>query len=107
MNYANHYKIGFKYFLCLLIFFITFVSYTKMSAKYYQNNKERLRKNAPKNFKSISKQKKEKCNNMALNNTKIYPKMKDKNLLSIEKNKNWEKMPYCNYKKLLFWKLMT
>ena len=50
MNYANHYKIGFKYFLCLLIFFITFVSYTKMSAKYYQNNKERLRKNAPKNF---------------------------------------------------------
>ena len=37
---------------------------------------------------------------MVLNDTNIYQKMKNKSLLSIEKNIRWEKTAYYNYKKL-------
>ena len=53
-----------------------------LSAKYYQENKERLQK---KFMKDLSKAEKEK-NNMIMNDTKIYQKMKNKSLLSLEKN---------------------
>ena len=57
------------------------------SAKYYQNNKERLQKRKLfKNIKVFLKKKKKKSNNMVLNDTKIYQKMKNKRLLSIKKN---------------------
>ena len=56
------------------------------SAKYYQNNKERLQKNLLKEVKVFLKKKKKKSNNMVVNDTKIYEKMKNKTLLSIEKN---------------------
>ena len=49
-----------------------------LSAKYCQVNKER--------YQSLSKEEKEKSNNMAVNVTKIFQKMKNKSLLSIEKN---------------------
>ena len=58
-----------------------------LSAKYYQNNKERLQKEGRKRYQSLSKEEKEKSNNMVVNDTKISQKMK-KNLvisLSIEK----------------------
>ena len=43
-----------------------------------------------------------------MEDTKIYQKMKNKSLFSIEKNMiKWGKTPCYNYKKLLFWKLMT
>ena len=53
-----------------------------LSAKYYQENKERLQK---KFMKDLSKAEKEKSN-MIMNDTKIYQKMKNKSLLSLEKN---------------------
>ena len=48
-----------------------------LSAKHYQENKERLQK------KSLLKTKK--SDNMVANVTKIFQKMKNKSLLSIEK----------------------
>ena len=76
------------------------------SAKYYQNNLERLQKKARERYQSLSKKEKEESNNMLLNDSKIYQKMKNKSLLSIERNLiKWKKMPYYNYKKLfLFFK---
>ena len=57
-----------------------------LSAKYYQNNKERLQKKARERYQSLSKKKKKKNDNMVVNDTKIYQKMKNKSLLSIDKN---------------------
>ena len=54
---------------------------TNSSAEYYQNNKERV----VKDIKAFLKKKK-KCNNMVVNNTKIYQKLTSKSLLSTEKN---------------------
>ena len=41
------------------------------SVKYYQNNKERLQNKAHERYQSLPKVKKEKGNNMVVNNTKI------------------------------------
>ena len=68
------------------------------SAKYYQNNKERLQKK----YQSPFKEEKEKSDNMVVNDKKIYQKMKNKSLLNIEKKYKMKKMPYYIYKKLLF-----
>ena len=46
------------------------------SAKYYQNNKERLQKKLVKDVKVFLKMKKKKSNNMVVSNTKVYQKMK-------------------------------
>ena len=53
------------------------------SVKYCQNNKERLQKKARERYQSISEKEKKKNNNMVVNYTKIYEKMKNKSLLSI------------------------
>ena len=65
------------------------------SAKYYQNNKEKLVKKACEIHQSRSKEKKiEKIDNMVVNDTKIYQEMKNKNFLSIKKIlKNQKKCP--------------
>ena len=56
-------------------------------AKYYQNNKERLQKKARERYQSLCKKEdKKKCNNIVANDTNTYQKMKNKSLLSIEKN---------------------
>ena len=52
-----------------------------LSAKYYQENKERLQKKLVNNIKIFLKKKKRKSNN-----TKISQKMKNKSLLGVEKN---------------------
>ena len=60
-----------------------------MTAKYHQENKERLLKEARERFQNVSKEVKEerkKSENMVLNVTKTSQKMKSKGLLSIEKN---------------------
>ena len=57
-----------------------------LSAKYYQQNKERLQKKLVKDIKIILKTKKKKSGNMVMNITKISQKTKNKSLLSIEKN---------------------
>ena len=55
-------------------------------AKYYQENKERLQKKLLKDIKIFLKNKKRKTNNMVVNFINFCHKMKDKSLLSIEKN---------------------
>ena len=59
--------------------------------------------------KSFSKEEKEKKGNiMVVNNTKIYQKMKNKCLMSIEKNIiKWEKTPNYNYKELFSFRKST
>ena len=47
--------------------------------------KKRLQRKACERYQSLSKEEKEKSNNMAMNVAKIFQKMKIKNLLSIEK----------------------
>ena len=54
------------------------------SAIYYENNKERLQKKFVKDIKVFLKKKKKE--NMVVNHTKIYLKMINKSLLSIDKN---------------------
>ena len=56
------------------------------SAKYYQENRKRVQKKAPERYQYLSKEEKEKSDNMVMNVTKIFQKMKNKTLLSIEKN---------------------
>ena len=60
----------------------------KLSAKYYQENKERLQKKLVKDIKMFLKKKKKKSNIMVVNITKTLQKMKNKGLLSTE-NKNY------------------
>ena len=57
-----------------------------LSAKYYQENKERLQKKLVKDIKISLKKKKKKSDNMVINMTKIFQKKKSRGLLSIEKN---------------------
>ena len=57
-----------------------------LSAKYYLENKKDYRKKLPKDIKIFLKRKKKKNSNMAVTVTKISQKMKNKSLLSIEKN---------------------
>ena len=45
------------------------------SAKYYQNDKERLQKKLFKRYQSLSKEQKEKSDNMVVNDTKVYQKI--------------------------------
>ena len=54
-----------------------------LSAKYYENNKERIQKKLVKDIKIFLRKK---SNNMVVNDTKIYLNMKKKSLLSITKN---------------------
>ena len=56
------------------------------SAKYYEDNKERLQKKARQRYQSFSKEEKEKSDEMVMSYTKIYLKKKNKSLLSIEIN---------------------
>ena len=55
-----------------------------LSAKYYQENKERLQKKARETFQNLCKD--EKSNNMVVNVANISQEMKKRNWLSIEKN---------------------
>ena len=72
-----------------------------LSAKYYQENNERLQKKLVKDIKIFLEKKKKKSSNMVVNVTKISQKMKNKSLLSIEKSIiEREKTLYCNYKKV-------
>ena len=65
-----------------------------VSAKYYQEKKETLQKKLVKDIKFFLKNKNEKSNNMVVNYTKIYQKIKSKCSLSIEK-KNYKIRKKC------------
>ena len=91
MNYANQYKLICNIFMSSNNYLYVF-KYIKMSkdwsAKFYQKNKGRLQKKKKivKDIKVFVKKKKKKSNNIVIKETKIYRKMKNKILLSIEKN---------------------
>ena len=72
-----------------------------LSAKYYQENKERLQKKLVKDIKIFLKKKKKKSNNMAVNVTKMSQKKKKINYFSIEKNTLKEKKIIFQARKLL------
>ena len=55
------------------------------SAKFYQDNKERLQEKLAKDIKVFLKKKMGKNNKMIVNDPKIYQKMKNKSLLNIVK----------------------
>ena len=77
MNYYYHYH----------IIFLTYIKWHKdLSAKYYQDNKERLQK-IVKDIKVLLKKikKKKNRNNMDMSDTKASQKMKSNGWLSIEK----------------------
>ena len=63
-----------------IIFFFTYIKLSKYSsAKYYQDNKERLQRKARERYQSLSKEKKRKKSyNMVLKDTNISQKMKNK-----------------------------
>ena len=67
-------------------FFFIYIKKSKnLSAKYYQENKKDYKK-AHEKYQNLSKEEKEKNGSMVMNFTKISQKMKNKSLLSIEKN---------------------
>ena len=57
-----------------------------LSAKYYQENKERLQEKLVKDIKIFLKKKTKKSDNIVVNSTKISHLMKNNSFLSIEKN---------------------
>ena len=57
-----------------------------LSARYYQENKEKLQKKLMKNIKIFLKKKKKKGGSMVVSVTKTFQKMKKKIPLSIEEN---------------------
>ena len=57
-----------------------------LSAKRYQDNKERLQIKARERYQNLSKEEKEIIDNMVVKVKNISQEMKNKNLLSIEKN---------------------
>ena len=73
-------------FSFFFFFLFTYIEMSKhsSSAIYYENNKERLQKKFVKDIKVFLKKKKKE--NMVVNHTKIYLKMINKSLLSIDKN---------------------
>ena len=81
MNYVNHDKVrSSNKSILLLIFWIIF-----STAKYYQDNKERLQKKFVKDVKAFLNNKKKRSDNMVMDDTKISWKIKNKSFLSIEK----------------------
>ena len=59
--------------------------YKNLSAKYYQENKERLQKKASERYQNLSKEGEKNSDNMVVNVTKIS-QMKKLHWLRIEKN---------------------
>ena len=72
--------------ISLFKFFFVYIKISKdSSTRYYPDNKERLQEKLVKDIKVFLKKKKKESNNMVMNDTKTYQKMKNKSLLSIEK----------------------
>ena len=67
-------------------FFHVYKMSKNLSAKYYQENKERLQKKSREKYQSLSKEEKKKADNMVVNVTKISHKLKKKKLVKYRKN---------------------
>ena len=62
-----------------------------LSAKFYQDNKERLQKKFVEDIKVFLKKKERKRNNIAVNDTKIYQKVKNKSCFRVKNIPNEKK----------------
>ena len=82
-------------FFIFFFFFIYVKTSKNLSAKCYKENKERLPERLVKDIRIVLTKKKKKSDNMVVNVTKIFQKMKKINWLNIEKIE--EKMLYSNY----------
>ena len=72
-------------------------------ARYYQENKKNTNKKFVKGIKTLLNKKKKKGNNVVMNDTEIFQKMKNKTLMGIgKKHYRKRKMLDYNYKRLLF-----
>ena len=71
---TSHKSIFYNFFL---YFFFIYIYKNVLSAKYYQENKGKLQKKLMK-YQNLSNKEKEKNDNMVVNITKIFQKMKKK-----------------------------
>ena len=87
MKFLNPFFLKFSYkYVFIYIKVSKFLSAKKTAKKVFERHQ------------NLSKEEKEKSNNMVVNVTKISQRVKNKSLLSIEKNIiEWEKMGKCNY----------
>ena len=101
--------ISFNVFYYHDYYYFTYMKMSKgSSAKYYQNDKERLLKQLANDTKDFLKKKKKKKQQYGPEQYKNLPVMKNKGLLSIEKNLiKREKVPYYNYDKIFSFRKST
>ena len=94
------------YFFFIIFFFIIIKTSKNLSAKYYQENKDRLQKRPSERYQNLSlegKKKKQEFGREHVNITKISQKMKKNKLVECrEKYQKMRKIPFYDYKKLIF-----
>ena len=82
--------------------------FRNLSAKYYQENNERLHNKIVKYIKAILKKKKKKKRQYGWERYKYLSEDEKQKLVEYRKDiKEWEKMTNNHYMKLLFSKIMT
>ena len=74
---TSHKSIFYNFFLYFFFHIFIYIYKNVLSAKYYQENKEKLQKKLMK-FQNLSNKEEEKNDNMVVNITKIFQKMKKK-----------------------------
>ena len=74
---TSHKSIFYNFFLYFFFHIFIYIYKNVLSAKYYQENKEKLQKKLMK-YQNLSNKEKEKNDNMVVNITKIFQKMKKK-----------------------------
>ena len=74
---TSHKSIFYNFFLYFFFHIFVYIYKNVLSAKYYQENKEKLQKKLMK-YQNLSNKEKEKNDNMVVNITKIFQKMKKK-----------------------------
>ena len=77
-----------------------------LSAKYYQENKERLQRKARGRYQSLSKEEKEKKQQYGRERYKNFSEHEKQKLVAYRKKYYRMKKPsFYNYKKHLYWKI--
>ena len=92
-----------------MLFFLTYLKISKgFSAKYSQNNKERLQRKYHEKYRSLSKEVKEKKQQYACEQYKNRPENEKQKVVEYRKQcYKMEKTSYYNYKKLFSFRKPT
>ena len=96
---TSHKSIFYNFFLYFFFHIFIYIYKNVLSAKYYQENKEKLQKKLMK-YQNLSNKEKEKMTIWSWTLQKSFRRWK-KNLLSIDIIE-WEKTLYYNYKKVFY-----